>query len=166
MATDSYSYKDGLREGVAFLLIDGEHRVLLECRPDSNGNFTDVFYPSGSIEIKDHKDNQTDYREVALRREIDEEFRSGITVDRIQYLGDVEVPAIGIVFYVYWIASWSGDPGTHTYEEGVPFGKLRWMPLADVNTVNSYDSTAQITEMLQAAISANGNSLRCHGELE
>ncbi len=106
--------------------------------------------------MKDHADGRKDYREVALRREIDEEFRGGVTVDRIRYLGDVEVPAIGIVFYVYWIASWSGDPGAHTYEEGVPFGKLRWLPLGEVSTVNSYDSTARMTKMLEEAISSTG----------
>jgi hypothetical protein len=43
------SYRNGHEEAVAFLLLDDQLRVLLECRPDGHGTFTDVFYPSGSI---------------------------------------------------------------------------------------------------------------------
>ena len=78
----AYSYRNGLREGVAFLLLDRSGRVLLECRPDGRGGFDDVFYPSGSIELKDHADGG-DYREVALYREIGEEFRDGVAVQAI-----------------------------------------------------------------------------------
>jgi hypothetical protein len=150
--SDPHSYRDGFREGVVFLLVDSEQRVLLECRPDKNGKFTDIFYPSGSIEVKDHTDGRTDYREVALYREIGEEFRDGVTIGRIQHLGDVKVPEIGLVFYVYWIESWSGSPGDHTYEDGAPFGELRWTPLDEVRHLSPYDSTARMTKMLREAI--------------
>ena len=90
MNSDPYSYRDGLREAVAFLLLDEERRVLLECRLDNHGTFTDIFLPSGFIETKNHKGNQADYREVALRREVLEEFRDGVRVDRLQLLGDVK----------------------------------------------------------------------------
>ena len=93
MMTDAtYSYRSGLREGVAFLLVDDRGRTLLECRPVKNGDPTDIFYPSGSIEMKDHIGDGFDYREVALRREIAEEFRDGVAVERLEFLGDVEIP--------------------------------------------------------------------------
>ncbi len=72
MNDDVYSYRDGLREGVVFLLLDDKRRVLIECRTDNQGKFNDLFYLSGSIEIADHKDGQSDYRETALRREVGE----------------------------------------------------------------------------------------------
>src|SRR5262245_60249319 len=65
MSMTNYSYRNGLREAVAFLLLDRKGHVLLECRPDERGGFSDVFYPSGSIEMKDYADGR-DYRETAL----------------------------------------------------------------------------------------------------
>jgi hypothetical protein len=59
---------------------------LLECRPDGRGGFDDIFYPSGSIEMKDHADGRN-YREMAQRREIAEEFRDGVTVQAVEFLG-------------------------------------------------------------------------------
>ena len=94
---------------MAFLLLDRKGHVLLECRPDGRGGFDDIFYPSGSIEMKDHADGR-DYRETALRREIAEEFRDGVTIQAVEFLGEVEVPAIGLVFYVYWLAAWASTP--------------------------------------------------------
>jgi len=147
----AYSYRNGLREAVAFLLVDQTGRVLLECRPDKHGGFGDIFYPSGSIEMKDHADG-LDYREVALRREIAEEFRGGVIIQSLELLGEVAVREIGLVFYVYWIAAWSGEAGEHTYEDGMPFGQLRWMAIDEVQAVSAFDSTAQMTGMLNDAL--------------
>lgn len=152
MNGDTYSYLGDLREAVAFLMLDEERRVLLECRPDKHVTFTDLFFPSGSIEAKDHRGGQADYRETALRREVFEEFRDGVKVDRLQLLGDVAVPEIGILFYVYWVVSWSGDPGSHSYEEGEPFGELRWSPLSEVRNVFPYESGRQMADMLTVAL--------------
>ena len=151
-----HSYRDGLREGVAFLLVDDRRRVLLEWRPDKDGNHTDVFLPSGSIERKDHGHNGIDYREVALRREIGEEFRGGVTVERVRYLGETKVPAIGLTFYVYWVESWSGDPGGWTWEDGAPHARLGWTPIEAVKDVIPWDTGALMAEMLQAAMQRNG----------
>jgi 8-oxo-dGTP pyrophosphatase MutT (NUDIX family) len=152
MDTDPYSYRDGLREGVAFLLVDGQGRVLLEWRPDKDGNHTDVFYPSGSIEMKDHGHDGADYREVALRREVGEEFRGGVRIERLQYLGEEKVREIGLTFYVYWVAAWSGDPGEYTWEDGAPHARLRWTPIDEVKDVVPYDSGTRMTDMLRAAL--------------
>ncbi len=151
MNDDVYSYRDGLREGVVFLLLDDKRRVLIECRPDNQGKFTDLFYPSGSIEVTDHKDEQSDYRETALRREVGEEFRNGVKIEHLQYLGICRIPEVGLVFYVYWVASWSGDPGKHKYEDHEPFGELRWMSINEAKSAIPYDSGTQIADMLEAA---------------
>jgi len=151
MDDDPYSYRDGLREGVAFLLVDRQGRVLLECRPDKDGNHTDLFYPSGSIERRDHRAG-ADYREVALLREIGEEFRCAVTVERVQYLGEVKVPAIGLTFYTYWITAWSGDPGDWTWEDGAPHARLRWTGLDEVEHLIPYDSGTEMTDMLRSAL--------------
>jgi hypothetical protein len=153
MDEPDYSWRDGLREGVAFLLVDRQRRVLLECRPDKDGNHTDVFYPSGSIEMKDHRDG-ADYREVALLREIGEEFRGGVTVERVQYLGEVKVPAIGLTFYTYWIAAWSGDPGDWTWEDGAAHARLIWVLIDAVANHIPYDTGTEMADMLKAAMAA------------
>ena len=152
MNSDPHSYKDGFREIVVFLMADAVGRALLEFRPDKDGNLTDVFYPSGSIELKDHADSRSDYREIALRREIAEEFRNGVLVGQTRFLGEIKVPEIGLVFYAYWVSSWTGDPGSHTYEDGAPFGELHWVWLDDVARLNPYDSTAKMTAMLRGAL--------------
>jgi len=152
-----HSYRDGLREVVAFLMVDDRRRVLLEWRPDREGSHTDVFFPSGSIDRKDHGHDGVDYREVALRREIDEEFRSGVTVERVRCLGETRVPAIGLTFHVYWVESWSGDPGTWTWEDGAPHARLEWTPIETVRDVIPWDTGALMTEMLQAAMQRDGS---------
>jgi hypothetical protein len=147
-----HSYRDGLREGVAFLLVDDRRRVLLEWRPDRDGDHTDVFFPSGSIERKDHGHDGIDYREVALRREIGEEFRGSVLVERVRYLGETKVPAIGLTFYVYWIEAWSGHPGEWTWEDGAPHARLDWVPIENVKDIIPWDTGALMAEMLQAAM--------------
>jgi 8-oxo-dGTP pyrophosphatase MutT (NUDIX family) len=154
--TDPYSYRGRLREGVAFLLVDNRRRVLLEWRPDKDGKHTDVFYPSGSIEMKDHGHDGIDYREVALRREIGEEFRGGVTVERVLYLGETKVPAIGLIFYVYWVEAWSGDPGGWTWEDGAAHARLEWTPIDVVKDVIPWETGALMTQMLQAAMQRDG----------
>lgn len=153
MDEPDYSYRDGLREGVAFLLVDRQQRVLLEWRPDKDGNHTDVFYPSGSIEMKDHRDG-ADYREVALLREIGEEFRGGVTVERVTYVGEAKVPAIGLTFYTYWVSDWSGDPGEWTWEEGAPHAKLQWASIDEAVALIPWDTGAEMADMLKAAMAA------------
>jgi 8-oxo-dGTP pyrophosphatase MutT (NUDIX family) len=154
MATDAdlYSYRDGLREGVVFLLVDDRQRVLLEWRPDKDGNLTDVFFPSGSIERKDHGHDGADYREIALRREVGEEFRGGVTVGRVRYLGEAKVPAIGLIFHVCWVESWSGDPGDWTWEDGAPHARLAWIPLDAARNVIPWNTGALMVDMLRAAM--------------
>ncbi len=153
---DIHSYRDGLREGVAFLLVDKRDRVLLEWRPDADGNHTDVFFPSGSIEMKDHGHAGLDYREVALRREVGEEFRGGVSVERVRYLGETKVPAIGLTFYVYWVEAWSGDPGGWTWEDGAPHARLQWTALDQVENVIPWDTGALMAEMLRTAMGGDG----------
>ena len=149
---DAYVHRDGLREAVVFLLVDDERRVLLECRPDGQGGFTDVFFPSGSIETRDMRDDGSDYRENALRREVFEEFRDGVAVQRLRLLGEVAVPEIGLLFFVYWVVSWTGDAGRHSYEEGEPFGELRWLPADDVHRIFPWESGKRMAAMLTAAL--------------
>jgi 8-oxo-dGTP pyrophosphatase MutT (NUDIX family) len=154
MTVDVHSYRGGLREGVAFLLLDLSGRVLLECRPDRNGELTDIFYPSGSIELRDHT-GDADYRKVALLREIEEEFRGGVRVERVQYLGEVQVPEIGLTFYTYWIASWSGDPGEWTWEDGARHARLRWVRLDEVSDYIAYESGARMTALIRNALTSS-----------
>ncbi|MBM3650385.1 MAG: NUDIX domain-containing protein [Alphaproteobacteria bacterium] len=152
MTADPYLYRDGLREAVVFLLVDDKRRVLMECRPDGRGTFSDIFFPSGSIERRDREDDRFDYREAAVRREVSEEFRDGVAVETLQLLGEVPVPAIDILFYVYWVTSWSGDPGSHSYEEDAPFGELRWLSVDGVRDIFPWESGRQMADLLTAAL--------------
>lgn len=79
---DRYSFCDGYLEAVVFVFYDQKtKKLLVEKRP--NG---DIFFPSGKIEKKDH-DYKEDYKTVALKREVKEEFAGKVSFDYYQYLG-------------------------------------------------------------------------------
>jgi hypothetical protein len=87
-----------------------------------------VFYPSGSIEMKDHRDG-ADYREESRcsRDRSARKFRGGVTVERVRYLGEVKVPAVGLTFLHLLDRRLVGDPGAWTWEDGAPHARLLWV---------------------------------------
>lgn len=89
-----------------------------------------------------------------MRREIGEEFRGGVTVEGVTYLGEVTVPAIGLTFYTYWVSDWSGDPGEWTWEDGAPHAKLQWASIDEAVTFIPWDTGAEMADLLKVAMAA------------
>ena len=144
---NQYSYKGKFREGVVFAFYkDG--KILIEHRPDAKGGTgKDVFFTNGSIEMKDHGKDQ-DYRIVAHNREVNEEFDGNIVPTDTRYLGELEVPEINLVFYVYLTLGWEGTMPAYTIEEGKKFADLEWIELDRQSEYFKYPSAFTICDMI------------------
>jgi 8-oxo-dGTP pyrophosphatase MutT (NUDIX family) len=143
-----YTYRNNLREGVVFLFVDRAERVLIETRPNANGQYTDSFFPNGSVEVKDKAAGGERYLQAALLREIAEEFGNKVTPLEFWRLGSVEVPEIAVIFDVFVIREWTGEFPEWTIEDGERFGKLSWVSLSVIEKCIPYESATRIVKML------------------
>ena len=141
-----YSYKNNLREGVIFAF-SRDGKLLIEHRPGDNGE-EETFFTNGSIETKDYGTN-TDYRIVALNREVGEEMDNKIAIKIFHYLGELKVEAIGVIFYIYLITDWKGDMPDHTIEDGQKFSRLQWVDLSKADDYFKYDSAKEICDKIR-----------------
>lgn len=137
-----YSYQGRLREGVVFLFVDGQRRVLIEHRP-SDGSF----FPNGSIEVRDHA-GTSNYQLSALLREVGEEFGGQVTPLELSFLQTDAVPEIGVVFHTYVVPRWAGTFPAYSTEDGQPFARLEWVPLDEYRQHLKYESARRICEGL------------------
>lgn len=144
-----YSFKDGWREGVIFVFLDNG-KINIEYRPSENGK-EEIFFTNGSIEDKDH-DKEEDYGVIALKREVNEEFDGKVEFSEYNYLGEVKVKAINVIFYVYVINSWKGELPDYTIEEGEKFSRVEWVDLDKVDDVFEYDSAREISALIREFI--------------
>lgn len=126
----TYSYKNGFREGVVFAFVTEGNKILIESR--YNKNKEEVFFPSGSIEEKDHISKE-DYILTALKREISEEFEDNIKYSNAMRLSDVIAHDINVLFYVFLITDWTGNFPDYIVEDGQKEGKLKWI------NINEYE---------------------------
>lgn len=141
--TENISYKDGYKEGVAFCFYkDG--KVLLEDR--GRGFNNEAFFPSGTIELKDKIDGN--YIEVALLREIKEEFQGQIIVNSHVYLGEIKVDAIGVIFYLYLITDYHGSFPDVIKEEGELDSTIRFFTLNECKKLFKYDSAFEMLNLV------------------
>jgi hypothetical protein len=141
-----YLYKNDYREGVIFCFYkDG--KINIEHRPLGNGK-EDVFFTNGTIEVKD-REVDGDYRLVALKREIDEEFDGKIKIKKFEYLGEAKAEAINILFYVYLITSWEGEMPDYTVEEGKKFSRVEWADLGKAEAIFEYESAEEICGLIK-----------------
>lgn len=124
-------------------------KLLVEHRLEKNP--PEPFIPNGKIEERD-KASDLDYRESALRREIREEFGEEIVPKKVEYLGEYEVEAINVIFYIYLINSWEGEIGTESYEEGKVNANLEWMNLEDANKIFAYPILHHVVDILKGKI--------------
>ncbi len=141
----NYSYKDGYREGVVFAFLHS-NKVLIEHRPTSNED-KDSFFPNGSVEEKDHE-NDKDYKEVCLLREVGEEFGGKVKLIDYDFLCEHKVDSINIVFYTYLITKWEGEIPAYTVEEGEKFADLEWINLSEYKKYLFYDTAHKICELI------------------
>lgn len=124
MATYS---KNGYREAVLFIFFKN-HQILVEHRPQKSG--FEIFIPNGNIEEEDLS-GEENYRIVAMKREINEEFDNNIQLNQYYSLGSYIARKPNIKFYGYLIVDWVGHIPRYTIEENRRFAKLEWKPIVE-----------------------------------
>lgn len=148
----AYTYKNGLREGVIFAFYkNGE--ILIEHRPSNNGN-QDTFFLNGSIEDIDYKGNE-DYKVTAMRREVLEELQGKVEVTSFEYLGELAVEGIGVIFYIFIVMAWNGSIPEFTVENNQKFSDVEWIKLSDREKYFQYDSAFVVCEMIENYTASN-----------
>ena len=144
-----FSYKNNRIEAVVFAFYkDG--KVLIENRPnnpDHTGPKTN-FFPSGKIDNEDH-DHDEDYKIVALKREVSEEFEDKISFADCTYLGELEAAPVNIHFYIYLITEFQGEFPEYTIEDGKKFATLFWIDMKDQKEYFIHDTAFQICDMIR-----------------
>lgn len=147
--TNNYTYSNGYREGVVFALLNPNNEILVEYR-DNNGK-DNVFFPNGSIETKDYQ-GTADYLITALYREVQEELNIDFSLQNVDYLGELEVDEIKIVFYIYLITKWDGKIPEFIVEAGEKDAKLKWISLASSNKEFEFESAHEISRRIKLFI--------------
>lgn len=136
--TPRYSHdKDGHTEAVMFVFKRGDE-ILIEHRYDKTP--PEPYIPNGSIEMKDREvaGSNGDYRDVALKREIGEEFDGKITPLEYQPLSEFTVKERNSIFYIYLVSKWLGKFENYSYEDGKVAAKLEWVKEARAKTLFIY----------------------------
>ncbi len=128
--------KNGYREAVLFLFYKKGH-ILIEHRP--KGEEKEIFIPNGGIEEKDFGFKE-DYKIVAMKREVDEEFAGKIQIKKFFPLGEFIVEELKIKFFGYLVIDWTGIMPEHTIEEGKKFAELEWIKIEHYKNVLKFDS--------------------------
>jgi 8-oxo-dGTP pyrophosphatase MutT (NUDIX family) len=105
------------------------------------------FFPSGKIDQKDH-DVDEDYKIVALKREISEEFREQISCDKFYFLGEITAEPIKIHFYVYLVTDFEGIMPKFTVEDGKKFANLVWIKPEEAKKYFIHDTAFEICNMI------------------
>lgn len=145
--SDIYSYKDGYREGVLFAFYkDG--KVLLEDR--GLGFDKEAFFPNGSIEVKDKVTEN--YIQVALFREISEEFNGRIQVNKMVYLGELKVGEINVLFYLFCIVDWKGELPDYIIEKDEKDSQIKMFSLEEARKIVKYNSAHEILNRINNMI--------------
>ncbi|AUD65956.1 hypothetical protein BK011_09755 [Tenericutes bacterium MZ-XQ] len=140
---DQVSYKNGLIEAVAFCFYrNGE--VLLEDR--GKGFNVEAFYPNGKIELKDKYDEN--YIINALYREIGEEFGNQININDKVFCGELVIPEINVLFYVFLIIDWNGDFPNAIKEEGEPDSRISFFKVEEARKLFKYESAFKMLDMI------------------
>jgi len=143
-----HSYKDGFREGVVFCFYkDG--KILLEDR--GKGFEVEAFFPNGSIELKDKEFGGDEYILYSLNREVNEEFNRQIIIKDKKYLGEIKVPEINVLFYVYCITAWDGIFPSHIIEDGEPDSVIEFFGIPEARDILKFDSALEILRRVESS---------------
>lgn len=107
-----------------------------------NEESNDVFIPNGSIENSDKLDDGSDYRIVALHREISEEFENKLLVRNsdVNFIDTFYVDDIMVVFHLYLITDWVGDVPNYSVDDDISKVPLIWVSLLDAYDAIPYES--------------------------
>ena len=145
---EGYSYKDGFLEGVVFCFYKGG-KVLLEDR--GKGFDNEAFFTNGSIEATDKKCDDN-YILSALHREIAEEFNGQISPKNEIYLGQLRVPEINVLFYIYCMTDWDGNFPEHISETSEPDSVIKFFDIQSAKQILKYDSALEILSRVESVI--------------
>ena len=154
------SQKKGFIEGVVFCFYK-DNKILLEDR--GKGFDVEAFYTNGTIELKDKHDNE-DYIVNALYREVSEEFNSKIDILDKFFLGELVVPEINVVFYIYIITDWKGEFPDVIREIGEPDSKISFFTIEEARALFKYESAFVILERLIKYINKKGEKMIYYGK--
>lgn len=128
----SFSYTpDGYLEAVMFIFPRGSE-ILTENRLEKTP--PEPFIPNGKIELKDIQPGK-DYKDVALQREILEEFQGKVQPLEYSQLDEYKVDEIKVIFYLYLIQKWAGEIPAASFEEGVKSADLEWRSVDEAEKV-------------------------------
>jgi|GEM_PF-1218154 len=147
------SIKNGYIEGVVFCFYK-EGRLLIEDRGKGFGK--EAFFPNGTIENQD-KLYGNNYIENALYREVSEEFRQQIKILEKHFLGELEVPAINVLYYIYIITDWQGDFPLTIKEDEEPESNLSFFMIEELKKLFKYESAFDILERINSFIDYKNN---------
>lgn len=114
-----------MNEAVLFIFFDGQH-ILLEYRKSERGEFENILMPGGGIESFDKKEHG-DYREHAMHREIQEEFKGSVVATEYHYAGVVTHSVTNTAFHVYIVTSWTGTHPEYSNVDDEDHALLQWM---------------------------------------
>ncbi len=122
-----YYNSDEYLEAVLFLFVkDG--KMLVELRPKKD--HIETFIPNGRIDTEDFNKDE-DYKIVAMKREISEEFSNQVKISNYIPLGIFKVEQLKFKFFGYLITRWDGEVPDYTIEGGEKFADLKWIPLKE-----------------------------------
>lgn len=144
-----HKYRDGYREGVAFIFIKDD-KILTEERKNTEGEY-ERFFPSGSVEEFDVH-GEKDYRVNTMFREIGEEFQHTVGIQKYRYLFSEKVQEINVIFYIYLIEKWDGNVPEYTVEEGEIHARLEWIDLNRAEEYFSFESAINICSKIKESI--------------
>lgn len=111
-----------------FFLFYKDGQVLIEHRLATSEEPDKLFLPCGGIQDQDRND-EDDYRVVAMKREISEELGEQLKVNNYEFLTTVEKAETMALYHSYVIKDWEGDLPEYGLEEGEKNAKLYWKPL-------------------------------------
>jgi hypothetical protein len=150
MATEfnqALSYREGFIEAVMFAFSKGED-LLVEHRLEVDP--PEPFIPNGKIEMRDrYGGDSVDYKEVALKREIDEEFQGRIEPLEYELISEYPVEEIRVIFYIYLINNWSGEFPEYSVEEGEKSAILEWKTASEAKTLFKYPVLTHAVELIE-----------------
>ena len=121
-----------MNEAVLFLFIKG-NQVLLEYRLTATGKFEEVLVPGGGIDHRDRIDGK-DHREVAMHREINEEYAKLVKAHTYTYIDYVDTIDKNLRFHIFFVHGWDGEHPAMMDHDGDK-AKLVWMDIAEAKNV-------------------------------
>lgn len=99
------------------------------------------------IEEKD-KLSKTNYHEVALKREVFEEFNGLIELNKYKYLGEIISNEHNVIFYIYLITDFNGTFPNAIKEEGKTDSLIEFFEIKDAYKLLNNKSAIKTLDLI------------------